>query len=289
MNNDIQLFAVTTTGPVSLTLPRPMASIHDLPEDLPFGVYTAFRTFDHDKFLYLEAHLDRMQQSIDLLGWDYLLDRSQLRQALAQVCTAYPRQNARVRVDLLEQPATRWPSFPRLLLTLAPFKPVAPRHYRDGVRVGLARQLRRNQPLAKRADFVLARRDYPLGRPEAYDYLLLDDEERILEGSSSNFYAVCADALWTAGDGVLEGITRKIVLQELAPTLSLPVRLEAPALSQVETFAEAFLSSSSRGIVPVVNIAGTPVGRGEPGPVTRRLMAAYVNFVAKTIRPAVPQ
>jgi branched-chain amino acid aminotransferase len=175
----------------------------------------------------------------------------------------------------------------RLLLTLEPFEPVPLRHYREGVRVGLARKLRRTQPLAKRADFVLARRDYPLGQPEAYEYLLLDREEKILEGSSSNFYVICDGVLYTAGDGVLEGITRKIVLQELAPTLALPIRFEAPALSQVETFAEAFLSSSSRGLIPVVNIAGTPIGDGRPGPVTRKLMDAYQRFVAAAIQPAI--
>lgn len=287
MKDDVQLFAVLPAGPVRLALPRSLASIHDLPEDLPFGIYTALRTFDHDKFLYLQAHLDRMQQSLDLLGWDYALDRTRLRQALAEVCADYPRADARVRIDVLAAPAKRWAEAPRLLLTLAPFEPVPSRHYRDGVRVGLARRLQRVQPLAKRADFVLARRDYPLGRPEAYDYLLLDADERILEGSSSNFYALRDGTLWTAGDGILEGITRKIVLQELVETLSIPVRLEPPPLSQIDTFAEAFLSSSSRGLIPVVNIAGMPVGEGRPGSLTRRLMDAYQHFVAAAIRPAV--
>jgi branched-subunit amino acid aminotransferase/4-amino-4-deoxychorismate lyase len=200
---------------------------------------------------------------------------------------AYHGENARVRVDVLERPATRWPVDSRLLLTLAPFSSVPQRHYDSGVRVGLARQLHREQPLAKRADFILARRDYPLGRPEAYDYLLLDEEEHILEGSSSNFYVVCDSVLWTAGDGVLEGITRKIVLEQLAPALDLPVRLQAPALASVESFDEAFLSSSSRGLIPVVNIAGFPLGTEQPGPITRRLMGAYNDYVAEAITPAV--
>lgn len=287
MTDAPQLFAVTGQGPVRLALPAPVASIHDLPDDLPFGIYTAFRTYDHDKFLNLGAHLDRMQQSIELLGWEYRLDRLALRRALAEVCAAAPWPNARVRVDVLEAPAARWPGARRLLLTLAPFEPVPLRHYREGVRVGLARRLQRVQPLAKRADFVLARRDYPLGRPEAYDCLLLDEADHILEGSSSNFYVLCDGVLWTAGDGVLEGITRKIILQELAPPLSIPVRLQAPALAQADSFDEAFLSSSSRGLIPVVNIAGTIIGPGTPGPATRRLMAAYGRFVAEAIRPAV--
>lgn len=287
MTDAPELFAVSGQGPVRLALPSPLASIHDLPDDLPFGIYTAFRTFDHDKFLKLGAHLDRMQQSIDLLEWEYHLDRVVLRQALAKVCAGAPWPNSRVRVDVLEAPATRWSVTSRLLLTLAPFEPIPARHYREGVRLGLARQLQRVQPLAKRADFVLARRDYPLGQPEAYDYLLLDAAENILEGSSSNFFVVCDGMLWTAGDGVLEGITRTIILQELAPALSIPIRFQPPALARVNTFDEAFLSSSSRGLIPVVNIAGTMVGEGTPGPVTRRLMDAYEDYVVETIRPAV--
>jgi branched-subunit amino acid aminotransferase/4-amino-4-deoxychorismate lyase len=45
--------------------------------------------------------------------------------------------------------------------------------------------------------------------------------------------------------------------------------------------SEAFLTSSSRGIVPIVQIDGVTVGQGRPGPITKQLSAAYEAYVVK--------
>lgn len=283
---ELELYVVTPSQPLRVHLPQQPRSLHDLPDTLPFGVYTVFRTFEHNKFLRLSDHLDRVQQSIALMPWDYQLDRLRLRRALHTVCTAYPAANSRIRLDILREPAEELGSRSRVLLTLVPFVPLPPSNYEEGVRVGLAPDLHRSQPRAKTADFVLARRQYPVDRPDAFDYLLLNQEGQILEGSSSNFYAVRAGAVWTAGKGILEGITRKIVLQLIAEA-GITLRLKAISLAEIDDVDEAFLSSSSRGLVPLVEIDGHQIGAGQPGPRTRQLMAAYDDFVRRTISPAI--
>lgn len=282
----VKLYAVKPEGPVQLTPVTPLDSIYDLPDTLPYGVYTVMRTFNHNKFLGLTDHLDRLEQSIALLGWSYRPDRRAIRKALHEVCTAYPQPDARVRLDVLAGPAEELGTTSRDLITLSPFEPVPAICYQEGVQVAVARQLQRRQPRAKTADFVLARRNYPAGRPEAFEYLLISEDGRILEGSGSNFYAIRSGLLWTAGEGVLEGITRKIVLR-LAPQLGIPVRLEAVALTDVPHLDEAFMSGSSRGLIPIVSVDGETVGKGRPGPITRNLMAAYEEYVAQAIRPAI--
>lgn len=284
--NSIQLFAVTADGPHLLQPPEPVAGIHDLPDELPFGVYTAFRTFEHNRFLELQAHLDRLAQSMALLEWAYTLDQPRLRGALHAVCSAYPGDDARVRVDVLAAPATLLGSTSRELITLAPFIPLPEQAYREGVRVAVAPELHRPDPLVKHAGFVRARREALPGNPAIHEYLLQDEAGRLLEGSSSNFYGVTGGILWTAGAGVLEGITRRIVLR-LAAELAIPVRLEAPVLEDVRRLDEAFLSSASRGVLPVVAIDGEVVGEGRPGAVTARLMSAYEAYVAQAIAPAI--
>jgi branched-chain amino acid aminotransferase len=284
--SEVQLFAVTPDGPQRLIPPQPVAGIHDLPAGLPFGVYTALRTFSQNRFLELAAHLDRLEQSMLLLGWSYQLDRQRLRQTLHAVSSAYPAEAARVRIDVLARPSTLLGSSSRELITLAPFTPVPAHYYEEGVRVAVAPALHRDQPLVKHAHFVLARRDSLPAQTDVYEYLLLDGEGRLLEGATSNFYGVRDGVVWTAGDGVLEGITRRVVLR-LAADLEIPVRLEAPALAGVVRLDEAFLSSASRGILPVVAIGDEPVGDGRPGLTTGRLMVAYEAYVARAVEPAV--
>ena len=282
----VQLFAVTPSGPRPIPLPRPLSGLHDLPDELPFGVYTAFRTFKHNQFLCLNDHLNRLAESLSLLGLAYRPDWSEIRRALHESCTAFPGANARVRIDILASPLLMPGVASRELLTLAPFEPTPSVYYEEGVRLALAPRLQRLQPLAKKADFVLARRNYPTGGPEIYEYLLLDAEGHLLEGSSSNFFAVRNGVVWTAGESVLEGITRSILLKLLIEQ-DVPLNLAPVHLEEVDLLDEAFLSSSSRGVLPVVVIDGRQVGNGRPGPLTRRLMRRYNQYVEAAIRPAV--
>lgn len=284
---DVQLYAVTSAGPAALPTPPAARTFDDLYAGLSLGVYSALRTFEHHQFLYLDAHIDRTRRSMALLGWDYQLDEPALRRALHQVCLAYHRPEARVRFDVLAEPAHALGTDSRILVALMPFTPPTPDMIANGVAVGLATDLARPRPLAKTADFAVARRRYMAGpEAEVYEFLLVDAAGFILEGTGTNFYGVRQGMVYTAGQGVLEGITRQIVL-ELLPQLHIPLRLEAVHRAAIETLDEAFLSGSSRAILPVVQVAGRQVGNGRPGPIGRRLLMAYNDFVARTIRPAV--
>jgi branched-subunit amino acid aminotransferase/4-amino-4-deoxychorismate lyase len=119
-----------------------------------------------------------------------------------------------------------------------------------------------------------------------YEYLLLDAAGRILEGTGTNFWAVRDGVIYTAEEGVLEGITREIILA-LIKELGIPLRLEAVSVEDIPALDEAALSGSSRAFLPVVSIAGQTVGDGRPGPITRRILAAYNAFVMENIQTAI--
>ena len=84
-------------------------------------------------------------------------------------------------------------------------------------------------------------------------------------------------ALWTADENVLPGISRLIVL-EVAPSV-LPVIRQPVNVKDIPALSEAFITSASRGIVPVVEIDGHALGDGIPGEKTRRLREAYQAWV----------
>ena len=286
--SDIQLFAVAPAGPKALPVPAGATTVHDIfvGLDLALGVYSTLCTFSHNKFLRLADHLDRLANSMILLGWHYELDRPALRQALHQVCTAFPMPESRARLDVLAAPAATLGSDSRLLIALEPFVPLPEAVYQAGVRAGLTSRLRRTKPLVKDANFVAQRRPYLLEDEQAYEQLLLDDRGYILEGITSNFYAVRDGELRTAGQGVLEGTARNIVLEQ-ARALGILVRFSPVHLDELSQIEEAAMSSASRAIIPIVNIAGQEIGSGRPGPVVERLLGAYRRYVAQEIRFAV--
>lgn len=281
----VQLFAVEADGPRPLPVPPGVTSFDGLYDGLALGVYSALCTFAHNKFLYLQQHIDRTKRSAQLLGWQYDLDEGRLRRALHETCSAYPFANARVRFDILAEPAARLGSTSRELVGLMPFAGIPASYYEDGVSVGFAQTLQRERPLAKTADFAQARRPYA-HKSEHYEFLLLGAGGTILEGTGTNFYAVKNGVFHTAGSGVLEGITRKILL-DLAAGLGIPLNLEAVTVADIPALEEAAISGSSRGLVPVVQIEEQVVGDGRPGPICQRLLSAYNTFVSEQIKLAI--
>jgi branched-subunit amino acid aminotransferase/4-amino-4-deoxychorismate lyase len=120
-------------------------------------------------------------------------------------------------------------------------------------------------------------------RKGAYEALMCDAVGRIAEGSSSNLFLVRQGRLATPAlsVGLLEGITRRHVIA-LARGLGLAVDELGLWPADLQGADEAFLTSSVRGVMPVVRVDGRPIGAGAPGPVTRRIMAAYDAETAGT-------
>ena len=285
MNENVQLFAVEDDAIRPLPVADSVTDFNQLYDGLQLGVYSALRTFEHNKFLYLEQHIQRTRASMALLGWADSLDEARLRYALHKVCSQYPLPEARVRFDYLAAPPCHLGPTSRLLIGLMPFTPPPAAFYTHGVRVGFALDLTRKNPLAKTAAFAQERRKYKVGG-EIYEYLLLDAQNYILEGTGTNFYGVRDGVLRTAASGVLVGITRKIIL-ELAAEQQIPVDLSPVHLDEVPFLEEAAISGSSRGLLPVVQIGDQVVGNGRPGPICQQLLAAYTSFVARTVKTAV--
>jgi branched-subunit amino acid aminotransferase/4-amino-4-deoxychorismate lyase len=286
--DEVQLFAVTKAGAQQLVTPPQVSSFEDLYNGLSPGVYSALRTFSHNKFLYLEAHIARTRRSIELMGWDWQFDEGDLRQALHQVCTAYPLSDARVRFDVLAEPATSFGTDSRVLIALLPMRTLPDHFYQQGVAVGLAPGFSRQHPQVKTAAFALTRREFVRSHKEAspYEFLILDEEGYILEGMGSNFYGVRNGVVYTAAHGMLEGISRQIIL-ELLPQMGIPLCLRAIHRDEIDTLDEAGMSSSSRALVPIVAIAGQVIGRGQPGPICQRILTVYNQFVAERVKLAV--
>ncbi len=138
-------------------------------------------------------------------------------------------------------------------------------------------------PAAKSSNYLPSVMALHLARKrQAYEALLCDGDGAITEGASSNFFIVRGGVLLTPplSLGLLSGITRAAVLR-LAQGLGLPTREARFTAEDAERADEAFLTSSVRGLVPVTRLNDLPLGDGQPGPITQRLLAAYAACLAE--------
>ena len=245
-------------------------SLQQAADSEPEGVYTVSNTQQGHRVLFLDAHLDRLEESAAREGFPLYLPRARLRHALRNMIDEAGFGEMRFRLCVPRAAPQE------LLITLEPWQPPPERLQREGLRCVVAPGLKRDNPAAKRSSWLQERQRFslPAGCQEA---LLRDAEGQILEGLSSSFFAVLAGELRTAGAGVLAGITRGIVLQ-LAPDI-LPLRLTPVRLDELPQLGEAFLSSSSRGLLPIVQIDGQVIGDGRPGRYTCAISQAFQRYV----------
>src|SRR5262249_17448720 len=117
----------------------------------------------------------------------------------------------------------------------------------------------------------------------AFEAWQVDPEGCVTEGTSTNAWIVTADrsvVTRQADSAILNGITRLAVLEIMAREGYRFV--ERPfTVAEAKTASEAFLTSTTVDLLPVVSIDGAPVGDSTPGPLTRRLRERYLTHVAE--------
>jgi D-alanine transaminase len=117
----------------------------------------------------------------------------------------------------------------------------------------------------------------------AYEAWLIDGKGCITEGASTNAWIVTPEGqLMTrqTDNGILAGITRQ-TLKTLAGSLQLKFVERPFTLDEAKRATEAFITSATSFVTPVVKIDGQAVGDGKPGPMARRLREEYVRFAGK--------
>ncbi|MDB5566456.1 MAG: branched chain amino acid: 2-keto-4-methylthiobutyrate aminotransferase [Tardiphaga sp.] len=116
----------------------------------------------------------------------------------------------------------------------------------------------------------------------AYEAWYVDADGFVTEGASCNAWIVTKEGkvvTRTAERGILAGITRAVLIEVLA---SMQLKLEERNFTPDEAYqaAEAFVSSASQIVMPVVSIDGKAIGDGKPGGIATRLREEFHRFAA---------
>jgi len=104
------------------------------------------------------------------------------------------------------------------------------------------------------------------------------EDGMVTEGTSNNAYIVKGNTIITRhlGNEILHGITRAAVLR-FAHEAQMQVEERSFSIAEAQAADEAFITSASMFVMPVVEIDGAAVGTGAPGPVAARLREIYLD------------
>ena len=117
-----------------------------------------------------------------------------------------------------------------------------------------------------------------MARAAGADDAWMVEDGAVTEGTSNNAWIVTGGRIVTRhlGNEILAGITRAAVLR-FAREVQMEVEERAFTLAEAQAADEAFVTSATTFVMPVVAIDGAAVGDGRPGPVARRLREVYVE------------
>jgi branched-chain amino acid aminotransferase len=250
------------------------------------SVFETLRTYGGVPFA-LTDHLSRLAQSAERVLIPLPVSLEQLGQEILDAVRAAQHPESYVRVMVTRGQGDSLGLDPELahrpvrIVIVMPLVAPPARYYEDGISTVSYRTERIADATeaagAKLGNYLMAvlamRTARQAGADEA---LILDRAGNVLEGTTSNVFAVSGGKLVTAPEdaAILVGITRARVLG-IARELGLAVEERPLPLAELCASDEAFITSSIREIVPVVRVDGHPIGSGRPGPATLRLLQHF--------------
>jgi branched-chain amino acid aminotransferase len=251
------------------------------------SIYEAFRTYRKRPIL-LERNFARLDRAAHSIGLEIPWTADRLRgEILRAIAHAANDGESLVRVIVTRgvgglTPDPQGCTRPSVIVIVVPLTPPSEVDYREGIAVTIS-ALRRDAHIASIKTGNLIHQ--VLGAQEARakgaaEAVFLTSDGHVSDGTRSNIYFVSDGQVVTPSDesGIVAGITRSLVL-DLARGLGIPVREERFVPGRLRGADEAFITSTTRGILPVTRLDGIPVGDGRVGPVTSRLMEAFEEAV----------
>ncbi|MCY3833049.1 MAG: aminotransferase class IV [Chloroflexi bacterium] len=241
-----------------------------------YGVFDFLRTYGGTPFQ-LGAHLRRLRRSAELIQLNCPWDIETLGEIVLETVrrNGYPESNIRLVVTGGESEKGFLPhGDSRLLVMVTPWEAPPSWWYEPGAPV-VTVEMQRYLPEAKTINYIpgiSAQIQASKRNPKAIDAIYVADG-LVTEGTRSNTFIFKAGRWITPAAGLLLGVTRAEVLKLLEADGGLELR--DILLEEYYSADEVILTSSTKEVVPVVQVDDVTIGDGAPGEMTQRLMRQW--------------
>lgn len=248
------------------------------------GVYEVMPAYGGN-LLRLSEHLQRLQNSLDSIRLVNPLSDQQWRDMLDTLLKKNPSEDQYVYLHITRGVAAKrnhgFPDVvvPTVFAMVTELAPITKEELRPGVSAITLDDIRWKacniKSVSLLGNILLRQQAHDRNAAEA----ILINEGKVTEGAASNLFAVIDDVLVTPPTGpcLLPGITRDLIL-ELAKKHDF--NFEEREIDEAELLkaSEIWLTSSTREILPVVELNGKPVENGKPGPIWERMIDIYQAY-----------
>ena len=241
--------------------------ISDLAIQRGYGIFDYFRTASHQP-LFLDDHLDRFYRSATEMRLANGLDRAQLETMIRQLIEKNNIPDSGIRITLTGGYSEDGylPATPNLLITQSAFHFNAA-NFNTGTTLVTYRH-QRQLPQVKTIDYLQAIYLQPFIKENNANDVLYYQNAAITECPRSNFFLVTEkNEVVTPSGNILQGITRKRILS--LKGFNIKEAIVTP--DHLINAKEAFITSTTKKVLPVLKINGKTIGNGQPGEISRAI------------------
>lgn len=250
------------------------------------GLQRGYAVFDYaraynGKLFHVRDHLARFRQSAAALRLD-------LKYTDDEIIAIAKRLVGRIGAAGVDDPGLRFLltggsahaatllEAPRFILIAEELPTYPADMYENGIKLATF-EFQRDLSRVKTTNYMNAFRLEPLKREANAFSILYHFDGKALECPRDNFFLIKGDTLVTAKEGVLHGITRKVALDLARGVIKIEER--DVNIRELDEADEAFISSTSMQVVPVVQIDDRRIGGGAVGAHTRTIMARFDEYI----------
>ncbi|TCS84000.1 D-alanine aminotransferase [Tepidibacillus fermentans] len=246
------------------------------------GIYEVVRVYQGKTFR-LDDHLDRFERSAKEIFMELPFSKTETKLKITQLIEMNNLQDGIVYFQVTRGVAPRTHAFPQNAKpVLTAYTKKSPRpidQFKNGIKVVTVEDIRWLRCDIKSLNLlgnVLAKQY--AHEHQAEEAIQIRDNT-VTEGSSSNFYIVENGKIYThpADHFILRGITR-IVVEEIANKLGIPFIEKLFSVKDVYRADEAFISSTTAEITPVIQVNDKVIGNG-PGPIVRAIQEEFQKLI----------
>ncbi|MBD2129619.1 aminotransferase class IV [Microcoleus sp. ZQ-A2] len=243
-----------------------------------YGVFDFLRTYNGVPFK-LTEHVQRLQNSAKLIGLSLPWSTAEIEEITQNTLTHNHLPEANIRIVVTGGASADFITplgQPSLMVIVTPVSKYPQEYYEQGIKV-ITVPIERFIPKAKSLNYISAIGALQQAKQtNAVEALYMNSQGDVLEGTTTNFFVFRGSQLITPKEGILNGITRDVILKLAKDRFEIVE--QSIGYSQLNHCDEAFITSSTKEIMPVVQIDELYISQGKPGENTQTLMHLFHKY-----------
>ncbi|MEA3323049.1 MAG: aminotransferase class IV [Patescibacteria group bacterium] len=257
-------------------------SPHDLGILRGYGVFDFMCTTKDNKPFLLHDHWMRLKRSAAALGMNVPISKEKYEKIISKLIAKNSYKDPAIRTVLtagISENGITLPEKPTFYILIHDITKLLPSKqlYKNGGKL-ITHDFFRDNHASKTTNYIEAIKNQKEKSRRGAIEILYTNKNKVLECTTSNIFIVKNEKLITPADGILPGITRKLIIK-LAKKNNLKIQEKTISKKQLFNSDEIFITGSAKHILPIIKVDSQKINDEKPGTITQQISKLYFDYL----------